>query len=73
MGFLALTLLVGFFAALAAFFLAFLRVVARCGWVQTILLTAAACGFILVLASSLNLIFPGGLLQDQFDLPWPLR
>ena len=45
----------------ATFFLAFLRVVARCGWVQTILLTSAACGFILVLASSLNLIFPGGL------------
>jgi TctA family transporter len=73
MGFLGLTLLVGFFAALAVFFVAFLRVVARCGWVQTLLLTAAACGFILVLASSLNLIFPGGLLQDQFDLPWPLR
>ena len=73
MGFLGLTLLVGFFAALAVFFLAFLRVVARCGWVQTILLTVAACGFILVLASSLNLIFPGGLLQDMYDLPWPLR
>ena len=73
MGFLGLTLLAGFFAALAIFFLAFLRVVARCGWVQTILLTAAACSFILVLASSLNLIFPGGLLQDMYDLPWPLR
>lgn len=73
MGFLALTLLIGFFAALALFFLAFLRVVARCGWVQTLVLTASACGFLLILASSLNLIFPGGLLQDHFDLPWPLR
>jgi TctA family transporter len=73
LGFLGLTLLVGFFAALALFFVAFLRVVARCGWVQTLLLTAAACGFILILAHSLNLIFPGGLLQDRYDLPWPLR
>ncbi len=73
LGFLGLTMLIGFFAALALFFVAFLRVVARCGWVQTLLLTAAACGFILILAHSLNLIFPGGLLQDRYDLPWPLR
>jgi len=73
MGFLGLTLLIGFFAALATFFVAFLRVVARCGWVQTLLLTASACGFILILASSLNLVFPGGLLQEHYDLPWPLR
>lgn len=73
MGFLGLTLLVGFFAALATFFVAFLRVVARCGWAQTLLLTAAACGFILILAASLNLVFPGGLLQEHYDLPWPLR
>lgn len=72
-GLLGLTLLVGFFAALAVFFLAFLRLVARCGWIETLLLTAAACGFILVLASSLNLLFPGGLLQSLYDLPWPLR
>jgi TctA family transporter len=73
LGFLGLTLLIGFFAALALFFVAFLRVVARCGWVQTLLLSGAACGFILILASSLNLIFPGGLLQNFHDLPWPLR
>lgn len=73
LGFLGLTMLVGFFAALALFFLAFLRVVARCGWLQTAVLTAAACGFILILASSLNLIFPGGLLQAHYDLPWPFR
>lgn len=73
LGFLVLTGLVGFFIALAVFFLAFLRVVARCGWVQTLLLSGAACGFILVLAYMLNLIFPGGLLQDYYDLPWPLR
>ncbi len=73
LGFLALTGVVGFFLALATFFLAFLRVVARCGWVQTLLLSGAACGFILLLAHMLNLIFPGGLLQEAYDLPWPLR
>lgn len=72
-GFVALTGIIGFFAALVLFFLAFLRVVARCPWWQVLVLTGAACGFILVLASSLNLIFPGGLLQAQVDLPWPLR
>ena len=73
MGFLALTLLIGFFAALVIFFIAFLRAVARCAWPQTILLTSCACGFILVMAYSLNLIFPGGLAQEFYDLPWPLR
>ncbi len=38
-----------------------------------LLLTAAACGFILALASFLNLVFPGGLLQEWYRLPWPFR
>ncbi len=73
LGFIALTGLVGFFAALVLFFLAFLTVVARTPWWLTLLLTASACSFILVLASSLNLVFPGGLLQASYDLPWPFR
>lgn len=73
LGIVALTGLIGFFAALVLFFLAFLRVVARCPWWQVLVLTAAACTFLLVLASSLNLLFPGGVLQAHVDLPWPLR
>lgn len=72
-GFFAVIGVVGFFAGLVLFFLAFLRTVARTSWLQAILLTAAASAFILTLASFLNLIFPGGLLQDYFDLPWPFR
>jgi len=72
-GFIALTGLLGFFAALVLFFLAFLRGVARCPWWQVLVLTACACGFILALASSLNLVFPGGVLQARVDLPWPFR
>jgi len=71
--FVALIGLVGFIAALTAFFVAFLRVVARSGWMQTIVLTAAALASAVVLGWSLNLNFPGGLLQDAYDLPWPLR
>jgi len=28
---------------------------------------------LLVLANALNLVFPGGLLQEYLDLPWPFR
>ena len=32
-----------------------------------------ALGSLLVLAQALYLVFPGGVLQSYFDLPWPLR
>jgi putative tricarboxylic transport membrane protein len=72
-GFVALVSVVGFFAALLLFFVAFLRRVAGSSWTQTAVLTAAAAAFILTLANALNLVFPGGLLQDMYDLPWPFR
>jgi TctA family transporter len=72
-GFVGLTGLVGFFAALVVFFVAFLRVEARAGWGLVLLLTGAAAAFILTLANGLNLVFPGGLLQEMADLPWPFR
>lgn len=72
-GFIGGVALVGFFAALVVWFLVFLTVVARTKPLHTLLLTAGACGFILALASSLNLVFPGGLLQDMYHLPWPFR
>lgn len=72
-GFVGLIGLVGFIIALAAFFVAFLRVVARSAWSQTFLLTASALVTAILFGWSLNLVFPGGLLQDMVDLPWPLR
>lgn len=72
-GFVAVVALVGFYAALILFFLAFLRTIARTSWVATLLLTAGACVFILILAYFLNLDFPGGVLQDHVRLPWPFR
>jgi TctA family transporter len=72
-GFIALAGLVGFFLALIAFFIAFLRAVARSSWMQTLLLTAIAAASVSLLAHALSLLFPGGVLQDMVDLPWPLR
>jgi putative tricarboxylic transport membrane protein len=67
------TALVGFFLAMLAFFLIYLPVRARTGPIKTIVLTAGAAAFVLVLANALNLNFPYGLLQDMVRLPWPLR
>jgi putative tricarboxylic transport membrane protein len=68
---IALTALVGFYAALIVFFVAFLQLRARISWLFTAVLTAGCAGFILTLAYSLNLRFPGGWLQEVYRLPWP--
>ena len=60
-----LTALVGFFLAMLAFFLIYLPVRARTGPIKTLVLTAGAATFVLVLANALNLNFPYGLLQDM--------
>ena len=69
----ALTAVIGFFAALVVFFLAYLQIRARVSWLMTLILTFACAGFILLLASSLNLRFPGGWLQELYRLPWPFN
>lgn len=67
--------LVGYFLALVLFFVAFLRIVARASWLQTVLLTVVASGLVLLLASALNMVMPAGLMQDYFYdyLFWPLQ
>jgi putative tricarboxylic transport membrane protein len=72
-GLLVASALVGFFIAIVAFFILFLRVEAQASWVRTVVLTGAAASFLLVLADALVLDFPPGLLQDNVDLPWPIR
>ncbi|MFN4099748.1 MAG: tripartite tricarboxylate transporter permease [Pararhodobacter sp.] len=67
----ALTAVIGFFAALVVFFIAFLQLRARVSWLMTAILTGGCAGFILLLAWSLNLRFPGGWLQEMYRLPWP--
>ena len=72
--FVAIIALVGYFLALMIFFVAFLRIVAKAGWLQTLLLTALAAVVLMALTSGLNLVLPEGLLQDRFydQLFWPL-
>ncbi len=72
-GLVVLSALIGFFLAMIAFFVIFLRVRANAGWTRTLLLTAVATLFIGFLAGALNLNFPSGWLQEVVDLPWPLR
>ena len=67
----ALTALAGFVIGLVCFFVAFLRLRAQASWLKTLILTAGCTGFVLTLASSLNMRFPGGLLQHLYRLPWP--
>jgi putative tricarboxylic transport membrane protein len=73
LGLLGLSALFGFLIANLVFFLTFLRFRAKASWLVTIILTAAANGFIVFLAWLLNRDFPPGLLQNYTDLPWPFR
>lgn len=68
-----LTALIGFYLAMIVFFVSFLRLRAKAGWVKTLVLTAAAALFILGLSYALSLNLPAGALQDAYDLPWPIR
>ena len=67
--------LVGYFLALVIFFVAFLRIVGKSSWLQTLILTGAAAGLVMMLANSLNMVMPEGLLQEHYYqyLFWPLR
>jgi hypothetical protein len=71
-GMVAATAVFGFLIAITGFFIAFLRVKAKASWLRTLLLTGLAIGGLCVLAWSLVLDFPAGMLQDLIELPWPL-
>lgn len=66
-----LTALAGFVIAMVFFFVAFLRLRAKVSWLMVAILTTGCTGFVLTLASALNMRFPGGWLQDLYRLPWP--
>lgn len=69
---LLLSALVGFILALAIFLVAFIRFRAQKSWLFASLYAAAGIAFICAMAWTLNRDFPPGLLQEFFDLPWPL-
>lgn len=68
----ALTALLGFVLATLIFFVAFLRLKARARWPMTVALSAAAVSVLGVLMRALLVELPAGLLQNYFELPWPL-
>ena len=63
---------VGFILALLVFFLAFLRIKAKASLLRTIILTACAMAFLLIMSRVMVLDFPGGILQNLIELPWPI-
>ncbi len=69
---LALSGLFGLVIALTIFLVGFFRVRGGFGWGLSMLMSAAGVAFILFLAGILGRDFPPGLLQEFFDLPWPL-
>ena len=71
--FLAGSMLVGFFIAIVAFFIVFLRVKARASWPRIAVLTVLGVSIISAICWFMVLDFPPGLLQDYVDLPWPLN
>ena len=69
---LLLTSVLGFILALAVFLFTFMMVRARVGLLFSTAYAAAGIAFICTMAWMLNRDFPPGLLQEYFDLPWPL-
>jgi len=69
---LVLSSLLGFVLALSIFFVTFLHIRGQVSWRKNIILSASAVAFICFLAGTLGRDFPPGLLQEFFDLPWPL-
>lgn len=60
------TLIIGFIASVAVFFVLFLRRKAKLPWWQIGLLTGAGLSLLLAFGHFLNLDFPSGILQEMF-------
>ena len=67
------TWILGLFLAQILFFVCCLYYKAKLAWKYNILYTAMSSTGLLFLAYILQRDFPPGLLQNLFDLPWPLR
>jgi TctA family transporter len=73
LGLIGAVALLGFVLGVLVFICAFLRIKARVAWVPTVL---GALGVIAVLSLLSHLLvfdYPGGLLQQLVELPWPLN
>ena len=70
--FLISTVLIGFWLSIIGFFVIFLRVKSEASWIRIAAMTTGGVGFVTALAWIMVLDFPRGLLQDVFELPWPI-
>jgi hypothetical protein len=70
--FLISTVLIGFWLSIVGFFVIFLRVNSEASWIRIAAVTTGGVGFVTALAWIMVLDFPRGLLQDVFELPWPI-
>lgn len=69
---LVLTALIGFILALCIFLFSFMRFRAGLSYLMTAVYAAGGIILMCFMAWILNRDFPPGLLQEFFDLPWPL-
>ena len=70
--FIGAVMLVGFWLAIAGFFIVFLRAESDASWTRIAIMTGCGVGFITALSWIMVLHFPGGVLQYYVKLPWPL-
>ena len=69
---LILTSLLGFILALGIFLLLFMRIRAQLSHTMAVVYTTGGLSLMCFMAWILHRDFPPGLLQEYFDLPWPL-
>jgi TctA family transporter len=73
LGLLAAVAVLGFVLGVLVFICAFLRIKARVGWARTVLGASGVIGVLSLLSHLLVFDYPGGLLQQLVELPWPLN
>jgi putative tricarboxylic transport membrane protein len=73
LGLMAVSAVTGFLIGLGLFFAVFLHIEARAPLWRNAILTASAMLFLIGMAYIFVLDFPGGLLQDLVEMPWPFR
>ncbi len=73
LGLMGVSALFGFLIGLSLFFVAFLHFKAEASLQRNAVLTGSAFAFLVVMSYLFVMDFPGGLLQELVEMPWPFR
>jgi len=73
LGLMAVSALVGFLIGLSIFFAVFLHMKAQASPLRNLILTGSAFLFLVAMSYFFVMDFPGGVLQELVDMPWPFR